>query len=306
MTENAIEVRNLVKKYPNVTAVNGISFDVKKGEVFGLLGPNGAGKTTTLEILEGITKPDSGSIRICGMDWAKQGAEIRTKIGVQFQSTTLDENITPREVLSLYGSYYPKSRPVQELLELTQLEAKADAFQETLSGGQRQRLVLGIALIHDPELVFLDEPTTGLDPQARRSLWSVIRELKNEGRTVILTTHYMEEAEVLCDRVAIVDKGQLLEVGTPRELVNSLGIPSVVELSFADELPDASAFEEKMGRPIEKTEDYWAIPVSDPKMDLPKIFECAETLALPFQQVHVRHASLEDVFLQKTGRSLRE
>lgn len=219
MSELALRVRDLRKQYPKVTAVDGLELDVPRGEVFGLLGPNGAGKTTTLEIIEGLTPPDGGSIEILGLDWRHHGKAIRSRIGVQLQSTSLFNKITPREALDLYGSYYPKRRSTDELLDLVQLNEKADAYHITLSGGQQQRLAIALALVNDPELVFLDEPTTGLDPQARRSLWEVVRHMKSEGRTVILTTHYMEEAEALCDRLAIMDHGRILTTGKPLELI---------------------------------------------------------------------------------------
>ncbi len=306
MNESALRVRGLRKQYPNVLAVDGVDLDVQRGEVFGLLGPNGAGKTTTLEIIEGLTDADSGEIRVLGLDWKHHGSEIRARIGVQLQSTSLFNKITPREALTLYGGYYPKARTANELLELVQLTEKADAYHITLSGGQMQRLALAMALVNDPELVFLDEPTTGLDPQARRSLWEVVRRIKAEGRTVILTTHYMDEAEALCDRLAIMDHGRVLTIGTPPELIAQLEIPSVVELSFEGGAPPVDGFAAALGTAVEVRGDLWEIPTPDPKSLLPKLLEAAETARIPYQQVHVRRATLEDVFLHKTGRSLRE
>ena len=306
MSELALRVRGLKKQYPNVLAVAGVDLDVKRGEVFGLLGPNGAGKTTTLEMIEGLTDPDSGEMEILGLNWKQNGSEIRSRIGVQLQSTSLFNKITPREALTLYGGYYPKARTADELLELVQLMDKADAYHITLSGGQMQRLALAMALVNDPELVFLDEPTTGLDPQARQSLWEVVRRIKSEGRTVILTTHYMDEAEVLCDRLAIMDHGKVLTEGTPAELISQLAIPSVVELSFEGGAPAKERFEALLGAAIEVRGDLWEIPTQDPKSLLPKLLEAAETEKIPYQQVHVRRATLEDVFLHKTGHSLRD
>jgi ABC-2 type transport system ATP-binding protein len=306
MSELALRVRGLRKQYPKVLAVDNLDLDVPRGEVFGLLGPNGAGKTTTLEIIEGLTLADSGIIEILGLDWRHHGKEIRSRMGVQLQSTSLFNKITPREALDLYGSYYPRRRSTKDLLDLVQLNEKADAYHITLSGGQQQRLAIALALVNDPELVFLDEPTTGLDPQARRSLWEVIRHMKGEGRTVILTTHYMEEAEALCDRLAIMDQGRILTIGTPMELIQQLGLPSIVEFAFNGEAPDPAAFALKLGQTVEGRGDLWEIPTQDPKGLLPCLLEFAELEQIPYEQVHVRRATLEDVFLHRTGRSLRE
>jgi len=306
MTESALRLRGLRKTFPKVVAVAGVDLDVARGEVFGLLGPNGAGKTTTLEVIEGLTDADAGEIEILGLTWARNGREIRSRIGVQLQSTSLFNKITPRESLDLYGSYYPKRRGTEELLKLVQLEEKADAYHITLSGGQQQRLALAMALVNDPELVFLDEPTTGLDPQARRGLWDVVRSMKAEGRTVVLTTHYMDEAEALCDRLAIMDHGKVIATGTPASLIADLAIPSVVELTFDGPAPEPGAFATDLDLPVERRADLWEIPTPDPKTLLPRLLEAAEARAVPFQQVHIRRATLEDVFLHRTGRSLRE
>jgi len=306
MSAPALRIRGLRKTFPKVVAVDGVDLEVARGEVFGLLGPNGAGKTTTLEIIEGLTEADGGDIEILGLTWTKQGQEIRARIGVQLQSTSLFNKITPRESLDLYGSYYPKRRSTEDLLDLVQLQEKADAYHITLSGGQQQRLALALALVNDPELVFLDEPTTGLDPQARRSLWDVVRRMKGEGRTVMLTTHYMDEAEALCDRLAIMDHGKVIATGTPASLIAELAIPSVVELTFEGAAPDPTAFSARLDQPVECRADLWEIPTPDPKALLPRLLEMAEAAAVPFQQVHIRRATLEDVFLHRTGRSLRE
>jgi ABC-2 type transport system ATP-binding protein len=227
---------------------------------------------------------------------------------VQLQATSLYNKITPREALDLFGSYYPKRRGTEELLELVQLKDKADAYHVTLSGGQAQRLALALALVNDPEVVFLDEPTAGLDPQGRRSLWEVVRAMKAEGRTTMLTTHYMDEAEALCDRLAILDHGKILRSGTPAELIASLGIPSVVELAFDGAAPDPTAFAARLGdgAAIEARGDVWEIPTRDPKTLLPKLMTAIESQRLEYSQVHVRRPTLEDVFLHLTGRSLRE
>jgi ABC-2 type transport system ATP-binding protein len=302
----AIEAIGLRKRFREIEAVRGLDLRVVRGEVFGLLGPNGAGKTTTLEMLEGLVRPDVGQIRILGMDWRDQGAAIRTRIGVQFQSTELDDKVKVREALEMFGSFYPRARAPAELLRLLHLEDKAEAYQRRLSGGQRQRLALGLALVNDPELVFLDEPTTGLDPQARQGLWEIVRQLKGEGRTILLTTHYMEEAEVLCDRVGIMDRGQILQLGTPRELIAGLQQPSIAEIEFVGDPPDVVPFAAHLGKPVEAKGQIWAVPLADAKRDLQSLLVCVEALNLPMQQLHVRRASLEDVFLQLTGRSLRD
>ncbi len=304
--ELAIDASGLEKRFRDVHAVRGLSLQVARGEVFGLLGPNGAGKTTSLEMLEGLVRPDAGEIRILGLDWRHHAREIRCRIGVQFQSTQLDDKVKVREALEIFGSYYPKARPPGELLRIVQLEDKAEAYQSKLSGGQRQRLALGLALVNDPELVFLDEPTTGLDPQARQGLWDLVRQLKSEGRTLLLTTHYMDEAEALCDRIGIMDQGRILQLGTPRELIASLHQPSHAEIEFQGAAPDAQAFAALLGRPVEARSQVWAVALSDPKRDLQQVLACIETLEIPMHQLHVRRASLEDVFLQRTGRSLRD
>ncbi|HET8796554.1 MAG TPA: ABC transporter ATP-binding protein [Thermoanaerobaculia bacterium] len=301
-----IVVRGLRKQFPKVLAVAGVDLTVAAGEVFGLLGPNGAGKTTTLEMIEGLTRPDAGEISIGGLTWDRDAHEIRSRIGVQLQATSLYNKITPREALDLFGGYYPKRRGTDELLRLVQLEDKADAYHVTLSGGQAQRLALALALVNDPQVVFLDEPTAGLDPQGRRSLWEVVRTMKGEGRTVVLTTHYMDEAEALCDRLAILDHGTILRSGTPPELIASLGIPSVVELTFAGAAPDPRPFAGRLGSAVEARGDIWEIPTTDPKTLLPRLLSAIESERVDYQQVHVRRATLEDVFLQLTGRSLRD
>jgi ABC-2 type transport system ATP-binding protein len=301
-----IAVRGLRKQFPNVLAVAGVDLTVNSGEVFGLLGPNGAGKTTTLEMIEGLTRPDAGQITISGLTWERNAKEIRARIGVQLQATSLYNKITPREALTLFGGYYPKRRDTEELLDLVQLKDKADAYHVTLSGGQAQRLALALALVNDPDVVFLDEPTAGLDPQGRRSLWEVVRTMKGEGRTVVLTTHYMDEAEALCDRLAILDHGQILRSGTPAELIAGLGIPSVVELTFDGPAPDPTDFAAKLGNAVEARGDVWEIPTPDPKTLLPRLLTAIENAHLEYNQVHVRRATLEDVFLQLTGRSLRD
>jgi len=302
----AIEARDLHKHFGRTLAVRGLNLQVRRGEVFGLLGPNGAGKTTSMEMLEGLSRPDSGEVRIFGQRWDVHTRELRCRVGVQFQSTELDDKIKVREALSMFASYYPKARPVDDMLALVQLQDKADSYQKQLSGGQRQRLALALALVHDPELVFLDEPTTGLDPQARQGLWALVRQLKSEGRTVLLTTHYMDEAEALCDRVGIMDKGQVLRVGTPRELIADLRQPGIAEVEFDGPLPAVSLAQEALGLEVVAKEGYWAVSLVSPQQDLQKLLAVLDQLGLPMTQLHVRRPSLEDVFLHQTGRSLRD
>ena len=225
---------------------------------------------------------------------------------MQLQATSLFNKITPREALDLFGTYYPKRRPTAELLDLVQLNDKADAYHVTLCGGQAQRLALALALVNDPDVVFLDEPTAGLDPQGRRSLWEVVRAMRAEGRTTMLTTHYMDEAEALCDRLAILDHGKVLRSGTPAELIAGLGIPSVIELTFDGPAPDPSAFASRLGAEVEARGDIWEIPTRETKTMLPRVLAATEAERLEYNQLHVRRATLEDVFLHLTGRSLRE
>ena len=230
----ALQVRDLRKAYADVVAVNGIDLEVRTAECFGLLGPNGAGKTTTIEICEGLTPPDAGLVEVLGMRWASDADVLRQRLGIQLQETQLAEKLTVFETVELFRSFYRQGPTPEHVIGLVQLEEKRGARVGTLSGGQKQRLALACALVGDPELLFLDEPTTGLDPQARRQLWDLIDDFRKAGRTILLTTHYMEEAETLCDRVAIMDHGKVIARGTPRELVASIGVEHVVEFSTAE------------------------------------------------------------------------
>jgi ABC-2 type transport system ATP-binding protein len=219
---------NLIKKYGDLVAVDRLSFEVGRGECFGLLGPNGAGKTTTIEILEGLLEPDAGDVQILGLTWRGHDRELRQRIGVQLQETQLADKLTVQETLQLFRSFYHRGRTIDELLSLVELESKRRSWVGKLSGGQKQRLAVACALAGDPDLLFLDEPTTGLDPQSRRQLWQLLGEFRTQGGTILLTTHYMDEAETLCDRVAIVDHGRVIAEGSPRELIATLGAPRVV------------------------------------------------------------------------------
>jgi ABC-2 type transport system ATP-binding protein len=224
----AVRCDGLTKRYGDVVAVNGLSLHVRRGECFGLLGPNGAGKTTTIEILEGLLTPDAGDVDVLGLRWGRDDRALRQRLGVQLQETQLAEKLTVEETLRLFRSFYHRGRTIDELLQTIELESKRKSWVGKLSGGQKQRLAIACALAGDPDLLFLDEPTTGLDPQSRRQLWGLLQQFRARGGTILLTTHYMDEAEILCDRVAIVDEGRVIALGTPRDLIGSLGAPKVV------------------------------------------------------------------------------
>lgn len=228
MRDLAVRCEHLKKAYGNVIAVNDLSLHVQRGECFGLLGPNGAGKTTTIEILEGLLTPDAGDVEVLGLRWARDGRQLRERLGIQLQETQLAEKLTVEETLRLFRSFYHRGRDVEQLLKLVELEGKRASRAGKLSGGQKQRLSLACALAGDPDLLFLDEPTTGLDPQSRRQLWGLLQTFRAQGGTILMTTHYMDEAEVLCDRVAVVDQGRIMAVGTPKELIASYGAPKVI------------------------------------------------------------------------------
>jgi len=300
----ALRVEKLLKKYGELLAVDGLDLEVREGECFGLLGPNGAGKTTTVEILEGLNEPTGGSVEVLGMRWASDERALRQRLGVSLQETHLPDRLTVEENLRMFRSFYQRGRPVEEVLDLVGLREKRTSWTERLSGGQKQRLAVACALVSDPDLLFLDEPTTGLDPQSRRQLWDVVLEFKARGKTVLLTTHYMDEAERLCDRVAIVDKGKVIALGTPQELIASLGGQQVVEL--ATERPLAA---EDLGglpsvRGARKSADGIALTVEQLHLALPAILAHAEPSGLTRLSTH--HATLEDVFVHLTGRHLRE
>jgi len=300
----ALRVEKLLKKYGELLAVDGLDLEVREGECFGLLGPNGAGKTTTVEILEGLNEPTGGSVEVLGMQWASDERALRQRLGVSLQETHLPDRLTVEENLRMFRSFYQRGRPVEEVLDLVGLREKRTSWTERLSGGQKQRLAVACALVSDPDLLFLDEPTTGLDPQSRRQLWDVVLEFKARGKTVLLTTHYMDEAERLCDRVAIVDKGKVIALGTPQELIASLGGQQVVELATERPL----AVEDLGGLPsvrgARKSADGIALTVEQLHLALPAILAHAEPSGLTRLSTH--HATLEDVFVHLTGRHLRE
>ena len=311
---SALRVRGLRKRYDDVTAVDGLDLDVRPGECFGLLGPNGAGKTTTIEICEGLTEPDAGEVIVLGRTWAESGRELRERLGIQLQETQLAEKLTVVETLRLFRSFYARGRAVDDVIALVSLEEKRRARVSALSGGQKQRLALGCALVGDPDLVFLDEPTTGLDPQARRQVWDLVEQLKATGRTIVLTTHYMEEAERLCDRVAIVDHGRVMALDTPRRLVAGLGADQIVFFSVAEDAvsritPDAlTAIAGAAGarQAARATDGGWELPVTATHEAIPALLAELERRALPLAELRTHLPTLEDVFVSLTGRALRD
>ena len=310
-SDDAIALRDLVKVFRRggevVRAVDGLDLHVARGQVFGLLGPNGAGKTTTVEICEGLQDATSGSVAILGGAWDRRNAHaLRQRIGVSLQETHFFPKQTVREILTMFASFYDRSRPVDEAIAMVSLEEKAGTRSRNLSGGQRQRLAVATALVGQPELLFLDEPTTGLDPQSRRQLWDVIRAYRESGGTVLLTTHYMDEAEQLCDQIAIIDHGRRIKEGTPAELIASIGGEHVIEL----EAPGLRAKLVLDGVPTLSTHrwsgDRVTLAVGAPHEALPPILARASSAGVDLAHLSTRHASLEDVFVDLTGRHLRD
>jgi ABC-2 type transport system ATP-binding protein len=307
----AVYCSKLVKTYsgkPPVEAVRGIDLEVNEGECFGVLGPNGAGKTTTIEILEGLLAPTSGEVEILGKGWHRDGAAIREQIGISLQETRFSDKLTVRETLSLFRSFYRHGIDPQEAIACVSLEEKADTWVKRLSGGQRQRLAVAAALVGDPSLLFLDEPTTGLDPHSRRQLWGIIDRCRRQGRTTLLTTHYMEEAERLCDRVAIIDHGRIIALGSPRELIARLGGDHVVE--FALETADAAASDSWQHLPsvtgCRHDAGVTHLSVTEPHVVIPALLDCLQQRGWKLASLTTRHASLDDVFVMLTGRALEE
>ena len=305
-TGPVIRVTGLRKHYGETRAVDGVSFEVPAVTVFGLLGPNGAGKTTTVEVLEGLRTPDAGEVRVLGVDAVQHPDDLKPRIGVSLQTAALYPKLTVVEVLDLFRGFYPTGRSSDELIRLMDLDEKRSTRTQDLSGGQRQRLSVALALVNDPELIFLDEPTTGMDPAARRALWDVILGLKSQGRTILLTTHYMEEAEILCDRLAIMDHGRILEEGTVNELISRRFKERAVRFDRIDGLADerlaamtgVSSVKHENGEVLLYTRD---VPGT-----IGDVLDASETLGVEPANLGVRRATLEDVFLDLTGRALRD
>ena len=337
----ALRIRGLHKAFGDVRAVDGIDLDVKPGECFGLLGPNGAGKTTTIEICEGLTTPDAGFVELLGRNWQQDAKELRQLIGIQLQETQFPDKLTVEEVLRLFRSFYRRGMTLDEAIAQAQLEEKRRARVGGLSGGQKQRLAMATALVGDPELLFLDEPTMGLDPQARRHLWDLVERLKQAGRTIILTTHYMEEAQRLCDRVAIMDHGRVIALGTPRELIATVGGEDIVEFAVgskatagpstrpgapglaqddnryliaqdansegAQGVVDAEALKAIPGVQSHRVDEaLHQLSVSELHTAVPRIFAALEEQGLHLSEFRTHSATLEDVFVRLTGRNLRD
>jgi ABC-2 type transport system ATP-binding protein len=308
----AIRCTNLVKRYegrPPVDAVRGLNLEVERGECFGLLGPNGAGKTTTIEILEGLLVPTSGEVEVLGLEWGQADNGIRQRIGISLQETRVSEKLTVLETLTLFRSFYREGFEPADVVARVSLQEKTHALVGKLSGGQKQRLAVACALVGDPELLFLDEPTTGLDPQSRRQLWEIIREIRASGRTVLLTTHYMDEAERLCDRVAIVDQGRVIALGSPRELIASLGGEHVIEFTLEGDgqrqvLERKSLADLPTVSEIREENSHISLSVGEPHVVLPALLERLNRLHCPLTSLTTRHASLEDVFVKMAGRHL--
>jgi ABC-2 type transport system ATP-binding protein len=308
----AILCRDLRKRYPSrtapVDAVNGLDLEVHSGECFGLLGPNGAGKTTTIEILEGLLPATAGYVEILGRHWGEDDDALRQRLGISLQETRLAEKLTVEETLTLFRSFYHQGSTPAAVMEQVSLTEKARAYVGKLSGGQRQRLAVACALIGDPELLFLDEPTTGLDPQSRRQLWDILRTFRGQGRTILLTTHYMDEAERLCDRVAIVDHGRVIALGSPAELIARLGGEHFIEFAFNNgaTIPDGELRSLPAVMAVRHEDEAYSLAVTAPHIAIPALLQRVQEGGLDLARLTTRHASLEDVFVSLTGRHLRD
>jgi ABC-2 type transport system ATP-binding protein len=304
----AVSCRALVKRYEGgVTAVDGLDLQIAAGECFGLLGPNGAGKTTTVEIFEGLLDATSGDVEVLGMRWGADERALRERLGVSLQQTHLPERLSVMEILTLFRSFFARGRSPEDVLRAVALEEKKDAWYDKLSGGQKQRLAVACALVGDPDLLFLDEPTTGLDPQSRLQLWDIVEGFKRQGRTVLLTTHYMDEAERLCDRVGIIDHGKLIALGSPRELIASLGGQEVIELTLeVGALDEAVAAQLPGVHGVRHAGDGFVLTADPLHVALPALIDHVRASGHRLGRLATRHATLEDVFVSMTGRGLRD
>ena len=305
----ALVLRNLRKTYSDVVAVDGVDLEAGRGECLGLLGPNGAGKTTTIEICEGLTMPDSGTVELLGMTWQRDAAALRQRIGIQLQETQLAEKLTVHETVMLFRSFYHRGPDIADVISLVQLDEKKSSRVGGLSGGQKQRLAMACALVGEPDLLFLDEPTTGLDPQARRQVWDLVERLKSAGRTIILTTHYMDEAERLSDHVAIMDHGKIIALGTPRELIASLGADHVVE--FALDKENGGVTPERLRSlhgvlGVRQEAGRYLLSVSELHRSVPALLEFVAQSRVDLSELRTHSSTLEDVFVSMTGRRLRD
>ena len=305
-TEAVIRVRDVRKAYGDIRAVDGVSFEVLSGEVFGLLGPNGAGKTTTVEMLEGLRKPDGGELEILGIDAVNQPDVLKQRIGVTLQTAELYPKLTVIEVLDLFRSFYARTLPTAQLIEFLDLGERRKALTKELSGGQRQRLAVALALVNDPEVVFLDEPTTGLDPAARRSLWDLVERLRDQGKTILLTTHYMEEAEHLCDRLAIMDHGRILEMGTSAELIDRRFKERAVRFDSLAGIDDSDLARLPAVTSLKHDDEMTSLYTSDVPATIAALLAITEARGVEPDNLTIRKATLEDVFLALTGRALRD
>jgi len=306
VSDAIVQVENLKKNYGPVEAVRGVSFEVREGEVFGLLGPNGAGKTTTVEILEGLRTADSGRVSVCGMDPHRSGTEYQNLFGAVLQSTALPEKLRVDEALALFSSFYPKRRDTSELVRRFGLEEKRHTFYSRLSGGQKQRLALALALVNEPLVLFLDEPTAGLDPQVRREIYDIVEELRQEKKTILLTTHYIEEAERLCDRVAIIDHGQVMAMGTPRELKDRSAGTTRIQVRLARPAQDGALQQLEGVADCRQFEDSYVLHSRRPPQTIVALVKHLEADGNELQTLEIAAPTLEDVFIELTGRRLRD
>jgi len=306
MNDSILQVENLVKRYGDVEAVRGVSFNVEEGQVFGLLGPNGAGKTSTIEIMEGLRTPDSGRVSVCGLDPQKNPEELKHEIGAALQATSLPDKLRVIEALRLFASFYRRHRSPEELLKRFGLQEKRNAFYSQLSGGQKQRLALAMALVNDPKVLFFDEPTAGLDPQVRREIYDIIEELRREKKTIVMTTHYIEEAERLCDRVAIVDHGTVIALGTPRELKERSGDKTRLEVRLARPEPQDILKNLEGVSESRILGDSYILQCQRPPQAIVSLVKHLESTGNELISLEIATPSLEDVFIELTGRRLRD